>query len=244
MADPPPVQHLIRSISLAERAYDEVKASIISGAMHSNERYAEAALARTLGISRTPLRDALRRLEQEGFIQTQGLQGFVVVPVTRESIRELYEVRCALESLAAFRATTSIPSADVEAMQRRYVEIGAALDAGDPQPFHDSEFEFHDLFVQHCGNTLLIQSIQRLRDQLDRVVHLSQRMREHTRESYAEHEEILEAMTARDPDELERAVRRHITAVAVRIGAIIDAPGGDEASLASSAAELDGNAAA
>lgn len=239
-----PVQRLSRSTSLAEKAYDEVKSSIISGAMRSDERYAEAALARTLGISRTPLREALRRLQEEGFIEPRGLRGFTVVPVTQQSVRELYDVRCALETLAALRAARTIPADDVVAMAERYADIGRALDAGDPQPFHDSEFEFHDLFVQNCGNAWLIRSIERLRDQLDRVGHLTHRLFEHSKQSFAEHCEILDTMATRDPDELERAVRQHITGVAVRIVASMDSPAPDGTTPIVSATERDGDAVA
>lgn len=208
---------LDRPSSLADQAYQQVKASIIQGHLAPGTRTSEVDLARSLGISRSPLREALRRLQEEGLVEAFSGRGIQVTELTPQAVREVYEVRVALERMAAALAAGHIPHDAIDKMGSALKEIRSDLDRGDTTPFNELELPFHDLFVMNCGNDLLIKYIARVRDQLARVVVFAGALLEHTRLSYEEHVEILAVMKHEDADELASAVEHHLRNVADRI---------------------------
>ena len=213
----------VRAASLAEQAYATLKKWILSGQIEADAVLSENELARRLSISRSPLREAIRKLQDEGLLAASGPRGFGIPPISLDLIDQVYGVRLALETEAAAHAK-SIPAADLSRMRSFMEEIRPEVMAGRPQRFTDVDFAFHDLFVRNCGNPLLISYIERLRGNIQRILVYSGQLEDHSIRSFEEHMEILEAMEAQDPARIEKTVRRHIEGVRDRLhGSLVGA---------------------
>jgi DNA-binding GntR family transcriptional regulator len=209
-----------RGQSLSEKTYTRVKNLILSCDLKPKQDINEFELARRLGISRSPLREALSKLAEESLVEPLG-RGMRVTPVTRLNVVELYQFRMVLESFAARNAAGRISWQEIEATQRDLEATWAPLEAGDPTPFNNEDFHFHELYVRNCGNSLIIDRLGRLRDQLRRIWKHVGISAEDTRLSYREHLDILEAIRRGDRAQLQDAVERHITNVGNRVASTV-----------------------
>lgn len=204
-----------RAPSLAEQAYDTLRRLIISGDLNAGMTLSENEFAKKFSISRSPLREAIRRLQEEGLLDASGPRGFRVPPLTADLVRQVYGVRLALESAAAHNAV--VPPAEIAAMRAKMALIRGDLDKGVTQTFTDSDFEFHDLFIVNCGNDMLIKQIRRLRNNVARIITFADRFTEHIELSYNEHVTILEALADQDHDRVRTTVETHISNVTARL---------------------------
>jgi DNA-binding GntR family transcriptional regulator len=209
-----------RAPSLAEQAYESLKGWIVAGDLPPATPLSENDLARRFSTSRSPLREAIRRLQDEGLLEPSGPRGFSVPPLSVQLVRDVYGVRRALETAAAETAT-DIPRAELAAMRRRMPGLVDAIRRGDLAPFNETDFAFHELFIAHCGNRLLIQQLQRLRGNIRRIINYAGEFQEHTEVSCEEHLAILAAMEAGDTGELRRTVDVHVRGVTERIVATL-----------------------
>lgn len=213
-------EQIERGLSLSEKTYARLKQIIISGDLKPGQPINEIDLARRLGISRSPLRETLRQLREEGLVEASG-RGLRVAPVTRRGVIELYELRLALESFAARRAAGRIARQDIDAAQAELEATAEPLARGDVWPFTNLDFQFHDLYVRNCGNSVVVDRIARLRDHLRRIWrHVGIRV-DHTELAFREHHAILDAMRSGDPARLQGAVERHIAAVGERVASCV-----------------------
>jgi GntR family transcriptional regulator, rspAB operon transcriptional repressor len=205
-----------RAPSLAEQTYDALKQWIVDGSLEPSTVLSENDLARRFSISRSPLREAIRRLQDEGLLDASGPRGFSVPALSVDLVAQVYGVRRALE-IAAAETAEDIPAADLDAMRARMQTIGDALKRGDAQPFNEADFAFHDLWVLNCGNPLLITHLLRLRGHIQRIINFAGQFQRHTDLAFAEHEVILDAMEAGDNTALRKAVDLHISGVTERL---------------------------
>jgi DNA-binding GntR family transcriptional regulator len=213
-------EQIERGLSLSEKTYVRLKEIIISTDLKPGQVINEIDLARRLGISRSPLREALRQLQEEGLVDTCG-RGMRVAPVTRRGVIELYELRLALESFAARKAAGRIGWQEIDAAQAELEKTAQPLARGDVRPFTNLDFQFHDIYVRSCGNSVLVDRIGRLRDHLRRIWrHVGIRVA-HTEMAYREHSDILEAMRSGDPVRLQSAVEKHIAGVGERVASCV-----------------------
>lgn len=209
-----------RGQSLSEKTYSRVKNLILACDLKPRQDINEFELARRLGISRSPLREALSKLAEESLVEPLG-RGMRVTPVTRLNVLELYQFRMVLESFAARNAVGRITWQEIEAAQSDLESTLPSLEAGDPWPFSNLDFQFHDLYVRNCGNSLIVDRLARLRDQLRRIWKHVGISADDTLLSYREHVEILEAIRRGDRDQLQSAVERHITNVGNRVASTV-----------------------
>ena len=213
----------VRAASLAEQAYATLKRWILSGELDEDTVLSENDLSRRLSISRSPLREAIRKLQDEGLLAASGPRGFGITRISPDLIDQVYGVRLALETEAASHAH-SIPADDLRRMRGIMEEIRPEVMAGRPERFTEIDFDFHDLFVRNCGNPLLISYIERLRGHIQRILVYSGKLDQHSILSFEEHMEILEAMEDQDQERIEATVRQHITGVRDRLRAAISSP--------------------
>lgn len=211
--------------SLADQAYEALKQWVVDGDLPAGVPLSENDLARRFSISRSPLREAVRRLQDEGLLEPSGPRGFSVPPLSVELVREVYGVRRALETAAAETAV-AIPPADIRSMRERLDDQVARARQGDFAPFNENDFAFHDLFVANCGNRLLISHLHRLRGSLQRIINYAGRFEAHTMASCDEHLAIMAAMEAGSTAELRHTVDVHIRGVTERLVATFEANGG------------------
>lgn len=210
---------------MAGQTYEIVRDLIIGCRLSPGTPVIEADLARQLGISRSPLREALRRLEEEGFVEEASGRFRLIATITSEKVLQLYEFRCVLEKFAADRAEGMISSDALERVTNKFDYLAAELDRSNVLPFNDADFEFHQLFISRCGNPLIVNQLSRLESQLRRVWNFVGSHVLHTRLSLQEHIEIVEAINAPRPRLLASAVERHILAVGRRVAGFVEERG-------------------
>jgi DNA-binding GntR family transcriptional regulator len=198
--------------SLKDEAYQRIKTLILSDRLSGGDMLDIDWLASGLGISRTPLREALLMLEQEGLIETIPYKGTFVVDVSKKDVEEIYQVREALEPLAVRLATPVIPDEELKGMQALLASVGEEMERGDFERYFQSDTDFHALIVRHCGNKVLQQVLGTLADRIRLLQAFSRTRASHhdMKHSFQEHCLILDALMERDVAKIERLMAEHI----------------------------------
>ena len=203
---------LQRPSGLVEDAYARIREDIMSLKIPANTRISVDSLARELGVSQTPIREALSMLEAHGLVTKQRFIGYCSAPtLNRKQFEELYEVRLLVEPYAARRAAEKISDKSLIELCGLALEMNPAeanRSRAQYDHFADQDAEFHKRIALGSGNQLIADSLARLHIHL----HIF-RLRFHgevTNEAYAEHTLITRALQRRDPDEAERAMRKHL----------------------------------
>ncbi|MEV4070154.1 GntR family transcriptional regulator [Nonomuraea fuscirosea] len=196
----------------ADIAYLRVKELILSGTLAPGSVIAQAGLARDIGISTTPLREALRRLKSEGLVELDAHRDARVAPLSAEEARDLLELRRSLDPLAVALAAERRTRADIAAM--RAAHEGLAPLPGDPAGERFAAHRaFHAALFAASHNDLLVQSLDGLWDKSDRYRRLalaSGRDRRDRDRTAAEHESLLEYVIAGDADAAAAVMREHV----------------------------------
>jgi GntR family transcriptional regulator, rspAB operon transcriptional repressor len=197
----------VQQSSLGEKAYWQLKDAILHERLPLEEALSEARLAEQLGMSRTPVREALYRLEAEGFISNVGSRGVVVRPVSAEFVFETLEYREAVESFACRLATERVDDAKLKQICELCLKAAPPTDADDLNRI--ARF-FHGSIRDACGNATLQQGLDRIHDQLDRVRSVARNIPGRIQLSYVERRPVVAAMANRDGEAAELAMREHI----------------------------------
>jgi DNA-binding GntR family transcriptional regulator len=161
----PPTTPLVLK-SLREQVYDHLRHLMSRGEIQPGSFINQDELAARLGVSRTPLRDALLQLEAEGFVAILPRRGVRVQPLALEDIRHLYELVGALEGAAVLAAFPKLGSAEIRALRRLNAEMKDAVIAGDFDRYYDRNLAFHDVFLDRCGNELLVRIVRTKKQRL------------------------------------------------------------------------------
>jgi DNA-binding GntR family transcriptional regulator len=203
-----PLQPLRRALPLRERVHDRLRQAILSGDMAPGTPVIEADLADRLGASRTPIREALRRLEAEGLIEPRGLRGSVVRTMPAREVDCIFEIREALESLAARRAARTIGDGELRKLAAHVAAMDAAID--DPQEMERHDTAFHDIILANAEGERLRRMLSDLRGELItfRVLSLADDARR--RETVVEHRAMLTALRDHDEDAAAALTAEHI----------------------------------
>lgn len=213
------------TLSLGERAYRRLRDSIVRGLLPAGRKISERSLAVELGISTQPVREALRRLEQDGMVVTLPRRGTVVAEVGPAQLGELGRIRAALEGVATALAAErmdAVALADLEAILKR---MQAGTEARDTDALDEANEEFHALIHRATGNLFLIRSLGSLRayDNLGRHRAVGSTPRD-LPTALAEHGSIVTALKTRDPALAEARMRHHILRSLVTNGVLPPPP--------------------
>lgn len=188
-----------------------IRTSIIDGRISPGERLTEEEIARQLGVSRTPVREAFFQLESEGFVEVEPRRGVVVKEVSLRDAEETYELKGVLEGLAARLAVDRCTPENINRLKEINEALYRAADhpADDVKSILDLNGEFHSIIINACDNKKVIQQITALRRQTLRYnfVYLSAVSR--LRESADEHRSIIAALEQRNADDVERLLKSH-----------------------------------
>ncbi len=204
-----PRRTIDKAQTLRERIVNILRESIIKGTLKPGERVAESELAEKYGISRTPIREAFRQLETEGFLKVIPRRGAEVASLTEEDVREFYEVKSLLESYAAKVATEKLTEKDIKRLELINQSMERFAKAGDIKSFFKADNEFHDIFIQKCGNDKLCNIIQNLLQQFQRFRIASLVIKGRMEVSVEQHKEIIKACCGRDSSLVEQLVKRN-----------------------------------
>jgi DNA-binding GntR family transcriptional regulator len=194
---------------LNDAAYGRIRDWILDGTLAPGEALRDEALAEALGMSRTPIRDALHRLEEEGLVVTSATRRTYVSEVTIKQAREIYPIFGALETLAVRLSIAHINAVALDAMRAANRELAAALEAGDPAAATAADEAIHHAFVACCGNDELIAILDDLHCKIRRIERAFWGSADRT-PSLGDHEEIIAALEARNARQAERMLARNI----------------------------------
>ncbi|MCX8118595.1 MAG: GntR family transcriptional regulator [Desulfobacterota bacterium] len=195
---------------LREVVYEALKRSILHGKLKGNQRLVEEALARQMGISRTPVREAFHKLEQDDLIRRLPRGGFAVREFTKEDVEEIFGIRIALESYAAYLATIHMTPDDLSALEKKITESETAFKEGDDKKAVRLFTEFHDLLYRSCKSRKLIEMIHGYRDYFFRYRSALLHTRNGFKSSVSDHRQMLDAMKKKEPRLVESLVRAHL----------------------------------
>jgi DNA-binding GntR family transcriptional regulator len=193
--------------TVVEVAYWTIRDAVRRGRIRSGARLMETDLATALRMSRTPVREALRRLEVERLIENIPRRGLIVPEMTMEHLVEIFELRGALEGLAARLAATRMSPIELEVMRRAVEHAEKALEEDDLEGL-TGEPQFHPLLRKGSKNTRLPEMLELLYDAY-RPVRLHEFGPERSREAVAEHRAIYEAIARQDAEKAEALTREH-----------------------------------
>lgn len=196
----------------AEQAYRRIKEAILHGEMQTGQQVLEPALALKLGMSRTPVHEALVRLQDEGYVELQPRRGMRVAPMSARDIREITELLACLEVEAAERtAARRLPPEALAAFDAAIEAMDHALEAGDVDAWNRADYAFHLLLIESCGNRHLIETAKRFLEKAHRYRFLTSSHRKPPVYSNVNHAAVVEAIRRGDPQsavEIHRAHKR------------------------------------
>jgi DNA-binding GntR family transcriptional regulator len=203
---------MIRTESLSEQIERELHDEILCGHFAPGQRLPIEELSERWGVSTTPVRDAVKRLETAGLLEVIPRRGVYVATIDQKTFKHVFDLRIALECLAVKTATALIPDERVEEMVGLYQELaGRNVQNGDTAYLTENDFILHELIVQYSDNPKLIDFMQNLQDLVVLTrSSISARVPDSYEASMPEHLEIVYAIQARDGAAAEQALRCHL----------------------------------
>lgn len=217
---------LIDRVNLPVRVCDFLRGRIVANELGYGTKLTEDSLAKELGVSRTPVREAFNRLAQEGLVTVFPGRGAFVATLSFSDMVQLLEIREVLEGMAARLATSRITKTSLEKL-RRQMEVEIRKSAGNEYTgYLDVDRQFHEAVIFASGNQHLSQLMKSLRDRIQMLRHRSVILPGRAHKSFQEHLQIIDALAARDPDLAEERIRTHIRNVKSDLTiAMADSPG-------------------
>ena len=197
-------------LPLRDVVFNTLRQAILKGELEPGERLMEIQLAERLGVSRTPIREAIRKLELEGLVLMIPRKGAEVAEISEKSLREVLEVRRSLEELAIELACQRITPEELTALEEAENRFARAVEDGEVMAIAESDENYHELIYQATANDRLVQILNNLREQMYRYRLEYIKDEDRRQILVVEHEHILRAVRRRDIADAKSAVREHI----------------------------------
>lgn len=192
------------------RALDALRQLILDGDLPAGARLNERALGERLGVSRTPLREALRMLAAEGLVRREAKRGAVVAPLDKADIEATFEVLAALEGLAGELAARRIDEPQLAEIKARHFEMRAHHARGDRAGYFAANQDIHRRIAAAAGNPALVETFERLNARVKRVRYAANLTAERWAKAVEEHERMIHALDARDGAALRAILEAHL----------------------------------
>lgn len=195
---------------LAKIAFESLRDSILTGRLRAGEVYNEMALAKELGISRTPVREALLELSAKGLVTFLPRRGVMVNRFSVRDVEEVFEVRAAIELAIVEKVVRAWKSLDLRRLEKALAEQERAIERGDKMAFLEADRLFHSTFGEMANNRRLVAILENVRDMIH-VMGMEALAREgRPAEVLEEHGRVIEAIKAGKPAEARRTMARHL----------------------------------
>jgi DNA-binding GntR family transcriptional regulator len=205
-----PLNMSTSNLPLAEQAYQEIRARILDNLWAPGYQALEQEVALALGMSRTPVREALMRLQQEGLVEVAPRRGMRVLPVSPQDMREIYEILTALECMAAEILALRKPStAELQALVDATERMETALQADDLDGWARADENFHMALVKLAGNRMLLDTVMGYWDRAHRARMFTLRLRPKPTHSTQEHMQLVQKLAAGDAAGAAQVNRAH-----------------------------------
>jgi len=196
--------------SLGHSVYENLKEAIVEGTLLPESRVVETRFAEALGISRTPVREAMHKLEREGLLRQDPKGGFYVVGLTRADIEEAFGIRGVLESYAARLATIRHQEGELAPLEEKLADYEVCLEQGRVDELPGINTDFHELLYGLSRSPKLVKMINDIRIQIFRFRQVILRIDAMARISHKDHRLMMKAIRTRQADRVERLVREHL----------------------------------
>ena len=197
-------------LPLRDVVFNTLRRAILRGELKPGERLMEIQLANKLGVSRTPIREAIRKLELEGLVLMIPRKGAEVAEITEKNLRDVLEVRCALEELGVQLVCDRIDKEGIQKLHEAADHFRDVLDSDDITQIAQADEAFHDVIFEATGNARLIQLLNNLREQMYRYRIEYLKKRECYPQLLSEHQGIIEAIEGHDKENATKITVVHI----------------------------------
>jgi len=200
----------IPGVTLAESLRQQLEGAIAAGHLEPGSRLDEQEIAQRFGVSRTPVREAFRLMAANNLVELRGRQGATVRAIKAEALVEMFQVMAELEGLCARLAARRVSQAwgsEISAIHQRLVASG---ETGDIDVFYDVNQEFHEAIYEASRNAFLADQTRKLRNQVAAYRRRVTRMPNRIADTVREHEAIMQAILAHDPDLAHSTMRDHV----------------------------------
>lgn len=211
-SNPPSVLEILQSHSLTMLVQQEIGRLITSGELESGDKLNENALATRLGVSRGPVREAFRALQETGLVRVEKNRGVFVRQISIEEADEIYELRAMCDQTVGRKLAASILPAQVKALRGLIERMEKARERQDLDAYHPLNLRFHDLLVDFAGNRKLLDTYRRLVNELSLFRRDTLAQRDRLTVSTREHRRIVDAIAAGDADAAGRLLFEHVMA--------------------------------
>jgi DNA-binding GntR family transcriptional regulator len=202
----------VSASTIKGRAYAHIRRSILDSTIPVGTALSEYELAQEIGVSRTPVREALKRLEQEGLVRSVARRGTFVADLTVRDIVEIYQVRIQLEGLAARAAAERMDPAEVDELIAELDKSEKQVRQGRLESAREHDRRLHKSIIDSTSNGRLAQILATLEDQVHRIRQRAMSHMPRVPASLAEHRAVLQAIKKRDGAAAEKAMRDHLQA--------------------------------
>jgi DNA-binding GntR family transcriptional regulator len=200
---------LEKHLTLREKILENIRDAIISGTLKAGSRVSEPDLAERYGISRTPIREAFRQLESEGYLTVIPRRGAVVSEFNLKEVEDFYAIKSILEGYAARRACEKLTEKELERLQTINNRLAGLAEVNDIRGFCKTHDEFHAMFINASENEKLKELIFGLVSRFQRLRYMSLSLPGRMKISVQEHEKIIEAFRRKDAEAAEKLVRKN-----------------------------------
>lgn len=197
-----------RHQTLREKILETIRDAILKGTLKPGEKVAEPDLAERFGISRTPIREAFRQLESEGYLTVIPRKGAVVAALSEQDVQEFYAIKSILEGYAAELAATRLEEKDIDKLEKLNARLKQLASEGDVKTFFRVHNEFHELFLKAAGNKKLYDLVLHLGMKFNRLRMASLSVEGRMSISVAEHEKLIKAFRKHDGVQAENLVKK------------------------------------
>ena len=208
-------------LPLRDVVFNTLRQAILRGELKPGERLMEIQLANKLGVSRTPIREAIRKLELEGLVLMIPRKGAEVAEITEKSLKDVLEIRRALEDLAVRLACEKITKEELKELKKAGDEFKKVLKSQDITEVAEADVRFHDVIYMATDNPKLIQLLNNFREQMYRFRVEYLKKAEVRPQLLAEHDEIIKYIPEGNKEEASRVVTRHIENQALTVQDVI-----------------------
>lgn len=198
-----------KTVSLADQVFEHLETDILSGKYSKGDTLTEGKLSAELGVSRTPIREALRRLEQEHLIE-EGPKGIVVVGINEKDLEDIFMIRSKLEGQAAAQAAENYTDEQLAVVREALEFQEFYLDKNDPDRIKSMDSRFHETIYKMSGSTVLYDVLEPLHKKILKYRRASVSDSSRAEASVAEHRAIYEALAARDSELASRLIIEHL----------------------------------
>ncbi|HVP34864.1 MAG TPA: GntR family transcriptional regulator [Steroidobacteraceae bacterium] len=215
----------LTSVSLRDQAYARIKEAIANTDIYREReplRLDERELVQALGVSRTPVREALSILEQQGFVKTIPRRGIFIVRKSKREIIEMIQMWAALESMSARLATLTAPDAEIGKLRHLFDEFQSSPPAEHLDEYSDANIAFHQMVIRLGGSRVIEEATRNLFLHVRAIRRATISQNNRAARSIIDHLKIIEALERRDTELAERLTRQHTLDLAVHVDRYCD----------------------